>query len=142
MLEESRPEDPDGKTVPSKSTVLRAFEALNTVLFRTRKDINDHYHRQDREKILSYIDSLVRSGDLIKGRWAERCWYGFTVVRQLAETYFSSSLSNGCLSWDLAVVVVLMFVLQSSLTARAGDVGRLSYYTGDEYLVGRMSNSS
>jgi len=52
----------------------------------------------------------------------------------MSTNWIETNLAEGTLSWDRVLLKLLSIVLQSALSAQAGDIAQSKYYQGNEYL--------
>lgn len=123
-----------GKDAPSLTVIQGIWYRLISLLEFRHRDLRDNYKPTDAKHISVHLDQLVKRQLLVKGRWHKKKWLGFLVLEKLACIWIEKGLSAGCLSWDRVILKLLGIILQSSLSARCGDVARSKLYTGMECL--------
>lgn len=90
---------------------------------------------QDRNRLKSLFNRLVKEKVLFKGSWRKRGRVGFRTLLYLADTHLEVGLKDGIpTSWDPYISRLLSIVLVSACASRAGDVVRSRLYTDMECM--------
>ncbi|KAK7711430.1 hypothetical protein SLS64_005454 [Diaporthe eres] len=119
------------KPVPNLGNIQNGVRALcSGLIFK----FNFSLSRQECRRLDTLLDSLVKEGKLIKGRWRKRERVGFYILRILGQAWFTKSLTEGCLSWDIIISRFLSVSLVAATASRAGDITRSQGYTGPQYV--------
>lgn len=90
--------------------------------------------RQESSRIDTLLDTLVKEGKLTTGLWRKCQHIGIALVRLMGQAWFTSCLTHGCRSWDVAISRFLAISLMACTAGRAGDIARSRLYTGSECL--------
>lgn len=75
-------------------------------------------------RIDNAIEKLVQDKLIIRGRWHQRQWIGYSLTRTILVSWFAHGLDQGVLSWDVHLLRALAVVLMSACGCRAGEIVR------------------
>ena len=81
------------------------------------RDLADEYQQHDKDKVFNYLEQLSQTGRPLYGYHQPHQWVGFGVLQVLVEKCLSRALDHGCESWDVILLRLLEFLMQSACSS-------------------------